>query len=177
MWYAMLKSGVHATIAGVLLAFAIPLNSGNNNNLSELLEKRLDKPVAFMILPLFALANTAIKFPNNIIESIYSLNSIGIISGLVIGKLLGIFLFTYMAIKSGIGVLPEKLNLNWIAGAGCLAGIGFTMSIFISILSFDNHIFIEEAKLSILITSLIAGILGYVILNFSGKRKSWKTER
>lgn len=164
MWYLMLKSGVHATISGVLLAFAIPFRKNSENNISYTLQERLHKPVAFIILPLFALVNTAILLPENISASLTTNNSFGIIGGLVIGKPLGIFIFSYAAIKIGFGLLPEDLNWRMIFGAACLAGIGFTMSIFITNLAFSEIESVDASKLSIIIASTISAVLGLLIL-------------
>ena len=165
MWYLMLKSGVHATISGVLLAFAIPFNKKSDKNISDTLEKRLHKPVAFFILPLFALANTAIVIPENIFASLIGNNSLGIICGLVIGKPLGIFIFSYLAIKIGIGLLPEDLNWQILLGGASLAGIGFTMSIFITNLAFNNLEIVTDSKLSIILASSLSAFIGLFILN------------
>jgi NhaA family Na+:H+ antiporter len=164
MWYLMLKSGVHTTISGVLLAFAIPFRKNNNKNISYILQKILHKPVAFFILPLFALANTAIILPTDISSSLTTNNSMGIILGLVIGKPLGIFIFSYAAVKIGLGLLPEDLNWRLIFGAASLAGIGFTMSIFITNLAFSEIELVTTSKLSIIIASSISAILGLLIL-------------
>ncbi|MEW6003867.1 MAG: Na+/H+ antiporter NhaA [Stygiobacter sp.] len=170
MWYLMLKSGVHATIAGVLLAFAIPFNKNDNENISYKLQHFLHKPVAFIILPIFALANTAIMIPTNIVGSIVSNNSLGILFGLSLGKLIGIFAFSYVAVKIGVGILPKDLNWNLIAGASSLAGIGFTMSIFITNLAFSDVEIIASSKLIIIIASVISAILGLIKLNMVTKR-------
>ncbi|MFZ5946503.1 MAG: Na+/H+ antiporter NhaA [Stygiobacter sp.] len=170
MWYLMLKSGVHATIAGVLLAFAIPFNKNDNENISYKLQRFLHKPVAFIILPIFALANTAIMIPTNIVGSIVSNNSLGILFGLSLGKLIGIFAFSYVAVKIGVGTLPKDLNWNLIAGASSLAGIGFTMSIFITNLAFSDVEIIASSKLIIIIASVISAISGLIKLNMATKR-------
>lgn len=171
MWYLMLKSGVHATISGVLLAFAIPFRKQGNKNISHILEKRLNKPVAFIILPLFALANTAILIPDDIFSSLTTNNSLGIIFGLLIGKPLGIFIFSYIALKIGLGLLPEDLNWWLIFGVASLAGIGFTMSIFITNLAFINIPIVTASKLSIIVASTISAMLGVFILKLVSKAK------
>ena len=163
MWYLMLKSGVHATISGVLLAFAIPFRNGDNN-ISYILQKRLHKPVAFVILPLFALANTAIMLPKDVLASLFASNSIGIILGLVLGKPLGIFMFSFATVKSGIGLMSKDMNWPLVIGAASLAGIGFTMSIFITNLAFSDIEIVSASKLSIILASIISAILGLVIL-------------
>jgi len=170
MWYLMLKSGVHATIAGVLLAFAIPFNKNDDENISYKLQHYLHKPVAFLVLPIFALANTAIIIPTNIIESITTNNSLGIFFGLSFGKLIGIFSFSFIAVKIGFGVLPKDLNWKLIAGAASLAGIGFTMSIFITNLAFSDVEIINASKLIIIIASVVSAISGLTILNLAAKK-------
>ena len=177
IWYFVHHSGIHATIAGVLVAMTLPTNDTEAESPLERLEHALVKPVNFLIIPIFAFANTNITIQREMIEGLTSPLGLGISLGLIFGKPIGIVTTSFICSKLGIGQLPENSKMLHMVGLGLLAGIGFTMSIFISILSFDNHIFIEEAKLSVLITSLIAGILGYVILNFSGKIKSWKAER
>jgi NhaA family Na+:H+ antiporter len=164
MWYFMLNSGVHATITGVLLAFAIPFGNGDEKSTSYILQHFLHKPVAFIILPLFALANTAIVLSSNIGETLTQHYSIGIALGLIVGKPLGIFLLSFVAVKFGICKLPEDLNWKTVIGVGFLGGIGFTMSIFITLLAFDNETIINNAKFVILISSLIAGATGYLFL-------------
>lgn len=169
MWYFMLHSGVHATITGVLLAFAIPFGNGDEKSTSYVLQHFLHKPVAFVILPIFALANTAILFSGNITETLTENYSLGILLGLIVGKPLGIFILTFLAVTFGLCKLPSELSWKSILGVGFLGGIGFTMSIFITLLAFDNEVIINNAKLIILISSLIAGILGFVTLRLSLK--------
>ncbi len=164
MWYFMLNSGVHATISGVLLAFAIPFAHGNENSPSYRLQHYLHKPVAFLILPLFALANTAIPVEGNIISGLLQISSLGIVFGLFIGKPLGIFLFATIGIKLGCCKLPSDLNWKIILGTGFLAGIGFTMSIFISLLAYENIELINNTKIAILFASLISAIVGLILL-------------
>ena len=171
MWYCMIHSGVHATITGVLLAFAIPANNVIKRSPSSILQKSLHFPVSFIILPIFALANTAIIMGDNW-GDVFSHNySIGIILGLVIGKPLGITLFTYLAVKLKICSLPEGVKWNQIFGVGILAGIGFTMSIFVTLLAFDDIHIQNNSKLVILFSSLIAGAIGYVWLNIALKKR------
>ncbi len=164
MWYFMLNSGVHATITGVLLAFVIPFGGGDPNSSSYKLQHFLHKPVAFIILPIFALANTAIVIGTDWYTTFELPYSLGIIVGLVIGKPLGIFLFTFGAVALGICSLPKELNWKQIFGAGLLGGIGFTMSIFVCLLSFHDEVIINNAKFMVLISSLTAGILGFIWL-------------
>jgi Na+:H+ antiporter, NhaA family len=172
MWYFMLQSGVHATIAGVMLAFAIPYSSGEEDahSPSHRLEHYLHKPVAFLILPIFALANTAVVVGGGWLDELRSSNSIGIIAGLMLGKPVGITLVTFAAVLLGICKLPLDLRWRHVVGAGLLAGIGFTMSIFIANLAFPgNGALIDASKMAILSASLAAGILGFLWLKFFGK--------
>ncbi|NUY80498.1 Na+/H+ antiporter NhaA [Flavobacterium sp. MAH-1] len=164
MWWFMLHSGVHATITGVLLAFAIPFGNGDEKSTSYILQDFLHKPVAFLILPLFALANTAIPIHGSLSETLRQPYSIGIALGLVVGKPLGIGLFSYIACKLGICKLPGDISWKAIIGVGALGGIGFTMSIFITLLAFDDGETIGHAKLVILLSSLLAAILGFSML-------------
>jgi NhaA family Na+:H+ antiporter len=164
MWYCMLKSGVHATIAGVLLAFAIPFGKEDARNPSYKLQHALHYPVALGILHIFALANTAIVFPQNIAASLTSSNALGIIVGLLAGKFIGIFGIGYLTVKLRIATLPPGTQWKHIAGVALLAGIGFTMSIFISNLAFTDASLINTSKISILAASVIAAVTGLVIL-------------
>ena len=170
MWYFMLHSGVHATITGVLLAFAIPFGNGDEKSTSYILQHALHKPVAFIILPIFALANTAIVISGDITQTLTENYSIGIALGLIVGKPLGIFFLTFIGVVLGFCKLPAELNWKHIFGVGLLGGIGFTMSIFITLLAFDNVTIINNAKLVILLSSLIAGLLGFVLLKFTLKK-------
>ncbi len=167
MWYFMVHSGVHPTIAGVLLAFAVPYGDGRESSPSYILQHVLHKPVAFFIMPLFALANTSIHFGDNLLQNLGQSYSIGIMAGLVLGKPLGICIFSFAAIWLGISGLPSGLKLKSIAGAGILGGIGFTMSIFISLLAFDNPDIVNGAKISILAASAFAGLAGFIWLRLS----------
>ncbi|MGZ5286292.1 MAG: Na+/H+ antiporter NhaA [Flavisolibacter sp.] len=169
MWYCMLQSGIHATIAGVLLAFAIPFNKKSDKNSSYYLQHVLHKPVAFIILPLFALVNTAIPIPADALEGLGSNNALGIILGLIAGKFAGIMLAVWLALKAGIANKSEGMSWRLISGVSILAGIGFTMSIFITNLAFNDTAIIISSKLAILLASLIAAVLGLAIL-FGAKK-------
>lgn len=158
MWYFMSLSGVHATISGVLLAFAIPFNKGEN--ISEKLQHHLHRPVAFIILPIFALANTGIVLKENWTDSLFTNNSLGIFLGLVLGKPLGIILFCLLAVKMKIASLPVNVNWKQLFGAGILAGIGFTMAIFVSSLAFDDPELVQSSQVVVLISTAIATFLG-----------------
>jgi NhaA family Na+:H+ antiporter len=164
MWFFMLHSGVHATITGVLLAFAIPFGNGSEKSTSYILQHFLHKPVAFIILPIFALANTAIVLSGDIAHTLTQHYSLGIALGLIVGKPLGIFCLTFLAVKFRLCKLPKDLNWKAILGVGFLGGIGFTMSIFIALLAFDNDVIINNGKFVILLSSLIAGLLGFIFL-------------
>jgi NhaA family Na+:H+ antiporter len=171
MWFLMLKSGVHATIAGVLLAFTIPYSSREDDaeSPSHRLEHILHKPVTFLILPIFALANTGIIIGAGWETELLSANSLGIIAGLVIGKPVGIFLFSFAAVALGLCRLPLDLAWRHIVGAGLLGGIGFTMSIFITNLAFVGAgDAINASKMAILVASLVAGIAGFTWLKLLG---------
>ena len=169
MWWAMLLSGVHATIAGVILAFTIPFFSENEDEVSpsERLENWLHRPVAFVILPIFALANTGIVIESNWAADLTSPNSLGIGLGLIVGKPVGIFIASYLAVAVGISTLPNGLTWRQVAGLGMLGGIGFTMSIFITNLAFaGRQSLIDESKLTIFLASLISAVIGLAYLYF-----------
>jgi NhaA family Na+:H+ antiporter len=165
MWYFMLKSGIHATIAGVLLALAIPFARGDEESPSYKLQHFLHKPVAFIIMPLFALANTGIALTGSWIDGLATSNSLGIFIGLFFGKPLGIALFSVLAVKLGLSQLPSDVSWRHIIGAGFLGGIGFTMSIFITLLAFGNPEIIQSSKIGILLGSFVSGTVGFLILN------------
>jgi NhaA family Na+:H+ antiporter len=170
MWYFVYKSGVHATIAGVLLAMTIPSQERNNGtSMLETLEHAIQKPVNYLIMPIFAIANTGIIIESKALEGLGTPLSLGIMAGLVVGKPLGILFFTWLPVKLGLSGLPENVRFNHVLGVGFLGGIGFTMSIFISLLSFDQSEARAIAKMSILAASAVAGLVGYIILSRSGK--------
>lgn len=171
MWYFMYNSGVHATITGVLLAFAIPFGNGDEKSSSYILQHFLHRPVAFIILPLFAIANTSIAIGVDWQNGLGEDNSLGIITGLVIGKPLGIFVFAFIGVLFGICTLPKDLKWKNIIGVGFLSGIGFTMSIFITILAYDDVTLINNSKIAIIIASIVAGFLGFLVLNLTLKVK------
>lgn len=158
MWYFMLHSGVHATITGVLLAFAIPFTK--ENNISTKLQHFLHKPVAFILLPLFALANTCIVLGSDWVDQLFTSNSIGIFLGLVIGKPLGIILFCLIAVFTGVSALPTDVTWKHIIGASILAGIGFTMSIFVAGLAFDDLLLVKFSQIVVLLASVVAALIG-----------------
>ncbi len=172
MWYFMLNSGVHATITGVILAFVIPFGDGSEKSLSYKMQHFLHKPVAFLILPLFAVANTCIAIESDWHQGLSHPNTFGIILGLVIGKPLGILLFSFIGVSAGYCVLPKNLKWTHILGAGMLGGIGFTMSIFITILAFKDPETIIFSKIAILIASFLSGVIGFIYLKYTLSKKN-----
>ncbi|TOK97484.1 Na+/H+ antiporter NhaA [Vibrio parahaemolyticus] len=175
LWFAVLKSGVHATLAGVVIGFAIPLK-GKQGERSPLkhMEHALHPYVAFGILPLFAFANAGISLEGVSMSGLTSMLPLGIALGLLIGKPLGIFSFSWAAVKLGVAKLPEGINFKHIFAVSVLCGIGFTMSIFISSLAFGNVSpeFDTYARLGILMGSTTAAVLGYALLHFSLPKKA-----
>jgi Na+:H+ antiporter, NhaA family len=174
MWYCMLHSGVHASITGVILAFVIPFGEGSSDSISNKLELALQKPVAFFIVPLFVLANTAISISGNATALLKENVSLGVFAGLVIGKPLGIISFCFIALKLGIAKIPKRLQFNHFIGIGFLAGIGFTMSVFITMLAYQNINIINASKLIIIIASFVAACIGLVILYFTLRKGEFK---
>jgi NhaA family Na+:H+ antiporter len=167
MWYLMLQSGVHATVAGVMLAFAIPFSRADGESPSHRLEHALHRPVAFVVLPIFALANAGILVDADSLRDLTAANSIGIAAGLLIGKPAGVLLLCWAALASRICSLPPELEWSHIAGAGMLGGIGFTMSIFITNLAFGAAPeLVNASKMAVLAGSLLAGLLGFLWLRF-----------
>lgn len=167
LWFFLLKSGIHATIAGVLTAFAVPFGDGGESSPSYRLQHLLHLPVGFVIMPLFALANTCIPVSAEHILPVINPLTLGIVAGLTIGKPLGIVTCSLAAVKAGIARMPERAGAAHILGAGMLAGIGFTMSIFIAILAFDSTAMLQRAKLWILAASVISGVAGYAFLSLA----------
>jgi Na+:H+ antiporter, NhaA family len=167
MWIFMLKSGVHATVAGVMLAFAIPFWSRDQHqpSPSHQLENFLHKPVAFIVLPLFALANTGIIFGANWAIDLATPNSLGVMLGLVVGKPLGVLILSMAVVLIGICRLPSEVTWNHMIGAGLLGGIGFTISIFITNLAFEGQLeLINASKIAVFTASLLAGLIGLLWL-------------
>lgn len=171
VWYFVHHSGIHATIAGVLVAMTIPTNDTEIESPLERLEHALVKPVNLLIIPLFAFANTNITLESSMVQGLTSSLGLGISLGLLLGKPVGILLTAYLCQKLKLSTLPENSTWRHIFGVGLLAGIGFTMSIFIALLSFESVLYIAEAKLAILLTSLFAGVVGYLVLR-SGKNRN-----
>ena len=175
MWVAMLKSGVHATLAGVVLAFFIPLKSKTELDYSPLksLEHDLHAVVAFFVLPVFAFANAGIALKGVGMEQIFHSVPLGIALGLFFGKQIGVFGFCFLIVKTGLTKLPEGINWLSLYGTSALCGIGFTMSLFIGSLAFEDtgaNLLFDE-KLGVILGSLASGIFGYLILNLSLRSK------
>ena len=166
LWYFFLKSGVHATIAGVLLATTIPNNVENNVDHSMLkhLEHKLHNFVGILVLPVFAFFNSDINFSDVTMSSVYSPLSMGVILGLLLGKPIGITLFTYVGMKTKLFSLPENVTLKDVFGLSLLCGIGFTMSLFINGLAFTETYLIDSSKLGIFIGSIVSAVAGDLIL-------------
>lgn len=176
MWYLIHHSGIHATIAGVLTALTLPTTPDDKESPLEKLEHMLAKPVNFLIMPIFAIANTNITFEDGMLEGLSSNLGLGIILGLFLGKPIGIFLMSWISVKLKIAQLPAESNWTHVLGLGLLGGIGFTMSIFIALLSFKSVGYQNEAKFAILMASIISGICGYLLLSLYNKKKAKKKE-
>ncbi|PXY42354.1 Na+/H+ antiporter NhaA [Flavobacterium cheongpyeongense] len=171
MWYFIHHSGIHATIAGVLTALTLPTNEDDSESPLEKLEHLLTTPVNFIIMPIFAIANTNITFQSGMAEGLLGSLGMGIVLGLFLGKPIGIFFMSWLAVKLKISELPDQTQWPHVIGLGILGGIGFTMSIFIALLSFKNPQLQIEAKFAILTASILAGICGFVLLNLYNKKQ------
>ncbi|MFC4141812.1 Na+/H+ antiporter NhaA [Pedobacter mendelii] len=164
LWYFIHHSGIHATVAGVILAFTIPTNETNVLSPLEKLEHGLTVPVNYVIMPIFALANTNITFQKEMISGLISPLGLGVIMGLFVGKTIGVTFFSWLAVKLKWAHLPTGASWKHILGLGMLAGIGFTMSIFIALLSFNDVLHVSEAKFAILTASVLSGVVGFLFL-------------
>lgn len=165
MWYFIHHSGIHATIAGVLTAITIPTNKVAIESPLEKLERWLSKPVNYVIMPLFAIVNTNIVLEPGMLTGLSDKSSMGIMLGLILGKPLGITLTAWIIVKLGWGELPQHANWSHLIGIGLLGGIGFTMSIFIALLSFNDPSVTSYAKFAILVASTLSGVLGLLVLS------------
>src|SRR5690606_13941885 len=175
--YYIHHSGIHAAIAGVLVAFTLPTAPDSKREWSlERLEHMLTKPVNFLIMPLFALANTNIEFLDGMVEGLASPLGLGIIGGLVLGKPVGIFIMSWIAIKSGLSQRPTGSSWSTLFGVAMLAGIGFTMSIFISFLSFSDEFLLSESKFAILVASILAALGGTLTLHLIYTKRKAKEQ-
>jgi len=172
MWICIYKSGIHPTVTGILLAFVIPFGNGDEKSVSYKLQHKLHTPVAYIILPIFAIANTGILINSSDFVHLLSLNSLGIIFGLVIGKPLGVTLFSWLAVKLKFCTLFENLKMKHVLGAGMVAGIGFTMSIFIALLAFEDAELIKISKLSIIVASTLAAVFSMLFFVATNKKKT-----
>lgn len=169
LWYFIHHSGIHATVAGVLIAIFIPTDNNSRESPLEKLEHILAKPVNFLIMPIFAFANTNITFQRGMFESLTESVGLGIFVGLFLGKPLGILLMSWFSVWTKLTVLPYQITWRHIFGLGLLGGIGFTMSIFIALLSFKDPIYQSQAKFAILIASIVSGAAGYAFLKTNQK--------
>tara|TARA_R110001583_G_scaffold315_1_gene2868 strand:- start:213 stop:1181 length:969 start_codon:yes stop_codon:yes gene_type:complete len=175
LWVAVLKSGVHATLAGVILAFFIPIKGkGDEPSPLKSLEENLHSTVAFIVLPIFAFANAGISFIDVGVAQVMSPVPAGIIFGLLVGKQVGVFGFCFIAIKLGFAKLPANVNWTLLYGVALLCGVGFTMSLFIGSLAFEQSVNSQlyQDRLGIVIGSLISGILGYLVINRAVKNQN-----
>ena len=165
MWVFVLKSGVHATLAGVLIAFTIPLKAKTEDEaLLYKMEHGLHPWVAFLILPVFAFANAGVNFTGIGIDDLLQPLTLGIAVGLFLGKQIGIFLATWIGVKSGIARLPENVSWKHVYGVACLTGVGFTMSLFIGSLAFTTADAMNAVRLGVVLGSVLSGIIGYLLL-------------
>lgn len=171
MWYFIHHSGIHATIAGVLTAITLPTNEEDYDSPLEKLEHFLTRPVNFIIMPIFAIANTNITFESGMIEGLTTTMGLGILLGLFIGKPVGIFLMSFLAVKAKVSELPAETNWWHVLGLGLLGGIGFTMSIFIALLSFSDAAHQTEAKFAVLVASIFSGVAGFMLLKLYSKKQ------
>lgn len=175
IWYFIHHSGIHATIAGVLVAMTLPTTPDAQESPLEKLEHILLKPVNFLIMPIFALANTNITIESEMAQAVFNPLGLGIILGLVLGKPVGITLISKLAVRLGLSTLPNEAGWSHIIGVGFLAGIGFTMSIFIALLSFTGHEhLLSEAKFSVLTASFLSAIIGSMFLLSLDKKNQHK---
>lgn len=168
-WYCFLLSGIHPTIAGVLLGLLIPASGDSNRSLLHQLERRIHPWSTYVIMPIFALANAGLPLGDIQLREFISPVTLGIIVGLCIGKPLGILGSSYLLCKAGFAVLPDRVRPSQMAGAGVLGGIGFTMSLFIASLAFESPAYLAEAKLGVLTASIFAGFAGVAVFTVIGK--------
>ncbi len=174
LWLFILKSGIHPTIAGVILAFTIPLRQPNiSQSLSEKLEKKLNPFVAFIVLPLFALANSGVYLGNLQLFHLTHSVPIGIILGLFLGKQVGIFGTSWLAIKLRLTNLPNEISWKSLYGISILAGIGFTMSLFIGDLAFEHALYLNSlVRIGVIVGSILSSIIGFYFLYFTYRKKT-----
>ncbi len=171
MWYFIHHSGIHATIAGVLTALTLPTTEDDTESPLEKLEHVLSNPVNFIIMPIFAIANTNITFESGMSKGLLSGMGMGIVLGLVLGKPIGIVSMSWLAVKLKIARLPDNVSWKHLTGLGMLGGIGFTMSVFIALLSLDRAYLQQEAKFAILVASVFSGMAGFMYLKYLSKQQ------
>ena len=176
LWTCVLKSGVHATLAGVVTAMFVPITAGDERPL-ERLEHALHPWVAFLVLPVFAFANAGVSVAGTGLDALFAPLSLGIAAGLVIGKQVGIFGACWLATRTGLATLPPGVGLRHIYGLSCIAGIGFTMSLFIGGLAFADEASISAVKLGVLSGSLLAALAGIAVLRFASRDASQAATR
>ena len=170
LWIFIQNAGIHATISGVLLAIFIPHKKTKQGSLLTCAENKLHPWVAYLIMPLFALTNAGVYLGDVSLASLSNPVPLGIMTGLFFGKQIGVFFTTFLLIKMGYARLPSGSNWIQMYGIAMLAGIGFTMAMFINFLAFDTDIYINQAKIAILIASFTSAVLGYILLNFKSSR-------
>lgn len=172
LWVFVLKSGVHATLAGVVLALAIPLKpSARGRSMAHDMEHHLHPYVAYFILPVFAFANAGVSLAGITFESLLAPLPLGIALGLFVGKQIGVFAFTWAAVKAGIARMPENATWMQIYGVSLLTGIGFTMSLFIGTLAFETAAYAADVRIGVLSGSILSAVLGYAVLRFSARKQ------
>ena len=170
LWIFIQNAGIHATISGVLLAIFVPHKKTKQGSLLTCAENKLHPWVAYLIMPLFALTNAGVYLGDVSLASLSNPVPLGIMTGLFFGKQIGVFFTTFLLIKMGYARLPSGSNWIQMYGIAMLAGIGFTMAMFINFLAFDTDIYINQAKIAILIASFTSAVLGYILLNFKSSR-------
>ena len=170
LWIFIQNAGIHATISGVLLAIFVPHKKTKQGSLLTCAENKLHPWVAYLIMPLFALTNAGVYLGDVSLASLSNPVPLGIMTGLFFGKQIGVFFTTFLLIKMGYARLPSGSNWIQMYGIAMLSGIGFTMAMFINFLAFDTDIYINQAKIAILIASFTSAVLGYILLNFKSSR-------
>ncbi|MEC3863261.1 Na+/H+ antiporter NhaA [Mesobacterium sp. TK19101] len=172
MWFFVLKSGVHATLAGVVLAFFIPIKDKWGKSPLHALEHGLTPYVLYLIVPIFAFANAGVVLKGLSFSDVIAPLPMGIALGLIVGKMVGVFGVTFVMVKAGLARLPSGANWGQIYGIACLAGIGFTMSLFIGGLSFSDPALMNEVRIGVLAGSLISGLIGYIALMWASSPRA-----
>ena len=179
LWVTVLKSGVHATLAGVLIAFCVPMRDEEGHCPLRELEHNLHGPVAFVILPIFAFVNAGLPLADMSLDALTHPVTLGVATGLVLGKPLGILAFTGLAVALGLARLPQEVNWSQLLGVSCACGIGFTMSLFIAGLAFEHGSgdYYSGDRVGILLGSLLSALAAYAILHFSLPKAAADSQR